>query len=794
MKKKAESRLSSDILQLFSALVAIFFFLSLVSFSPDDPSTFTIVDTDEPVVFKNLFGNVGACFSAWLGAIFGWPAVLLPFLFAYLSVRLHKYKKELKIFSAPVVGFFYGLCIIISLSALSGLIGGKDLFFPKTLIEVAGGSLGTLAATFIQSIVGRVGGIVVFLFLITAFSMLLFSVSFSDMGTFFRLTWQKISVLFSLIVKRFSEARQRTQKESPQPDVSFPPEPDEPIREEAKRSAFILETAELEAIKDISYDTEKIEEHKTETEEYKENSLQPEPIFIETHEEEKEEIKSEPESKVITEESEPEEPKEESESEEEPEFKERVKTEQSRFDDYTVPLQLLAEPDNSAPQDSRQELQTKGELLVQKLKDFGVSGTLRAIQPGPVVTVFEYEPAPGTRVSKISSLDSDIALNMSATSVRIIAPIPGTNAVGIEMPNKYRATVYIKELFQSQEFIKSKSPLSVALGKDSVGRPYMADVAKMPHMLVAGTTGSGKSVALNVMICSVLYKSSPDMVKFIMVDPKAVELSIYDGIPHMLAPVVTDPKLAASVLKNVATEMDRRYNIFKDYSVRSMDAYNDIVKADGSAEPMPYIVVIVDEFADLMMVAGKEVETSIIRIAQKARAAGIHLIIATQRPDANVITGLIRSNMPARLGLRVSQKLNSRIILDQHGAETLLGRGDSLFLPPGSSDLVRVHGAFISDKEVQDIVRYLKTLGEPEYDMSMVKEEAETGSFDDEDEDPEYEKALEIAYEKGSVSISMIQRQLRIGYNKAARIVEMMEKRGIVGPSDGTAKPRPVIR
>ena len=787
MKKKAESRLSSDILQLFSALVAIFFFLSLVSFSPEDPSTFTIVDTDEPVVFKNLFGNVGACFSAWLGAIFGWPAVLLPFLFAYLSVRLHKYKKELKIFSAPVVGFFYGLCIIISLSALSGLIGGKDLFFPKTLIEVAGGSLGALAATFIQSIVGRVGGIVVFLFLITAFSMLLFSVSFSDMGTFFRLTWQKISVILSVISNK---CRKREDKKSqPEIPVSFPPEPDEPIREEVKQSTFILEKAELEAIKDISYDTEK-----TEAEEHKEEPPKSEPIFIETHEDEKEEIKSESEPEVITEENEPEEPKEESESEEEPEFKEGVKTEQSRFDDYTVPLHLLAEPDSSAPQDSRQELQAKGELLVQKLKDFDVSGTLRAIQQGPVVTVFEYEPAPGTRVKNISNLDKDIALYMSATSVRIIAPIPGTNAVGIEMPNKYRATVYIKELFQSPEFIKSKSPLSVALGKDSVGRPYMADVAKMPHMLVAGTTGSGKSVALNVMICSMLYKSSPDMVKFIMVDPKAVELSIYDGIPHMLAPVVTDPKLAISVLKNVVAEMDRRFNVFKDYSVRSMDAYNDIVKADGSEKPMPYIVVVVDEFADLMMVAGKDVETSIIRIAQKARAAGIHLIIATQRPDANVITGLIKSNMPARLGLRVSQSKNSLIILDQTGAETLLGRGDSLFLPPTSGDLVRVHGAFISDKEVQDIVRYLKTLGEPEYDISMVKEETETGSFDNEDEDPEYEKALEIAYEKGSVSISMIQRQLRIGYNKAARIVEMMEKRGIVGPSDGTAKPRPVIR
>ncbi len=784
MRKKAESRLSSDILQLFFALVAIFFFLSLMSFSPDDPSTFTIVDSDEPAVFKNLFGNVGAWTSAWLGAIFGWPALLIPFLFAYVSVLLYRYKKGLTFFSAPIAGFFYGLCIIISLSVLSGLIGGKDLFFPKTLTELSGGSLGALSATFVVSVIGRVGGIVVFLFLITAFSMLLFSVSFSDMGRMFRLIWSKLSPLLASVFKKRGKAEKpktaktRRQEESP----LYGPEPEEPAKEreetrrpaeepEEKTAASILEEAELEAIKDISYGPENGEEEIEEEPVY-------EPVFREMHTEEEAGAGPEPET----------------ENAPEIEFKERIETEKTRFDDYTVPLKLLAEPDRSTPQDSRQDLQAKGDMLVQKLKDFGVSGVVRAIQPGPVVTMFEYEPAPGTRVSKISSLDSDLALNMSATSVRIIAPIPGTNAVGIEMPNRHRATVYIKELFQSPEFVKNTKPLAVALGKDSIGRPYMADVAKMPHLLVAGTTGSGKSVALNVMICSILYKSSPDTVKFIMIDPKAVELSIYDGIPHMLAPVVTDPKLASSVLKNVAAEMDRRYNLFKDAEVRGIDSYNETVKADGSAEPMPYVVVIVDEFADLMMVAGKEVETSIIRIAQKARAAGIHLIIATQRPDANVITGLIRSNMPARLGLRVSQKLNSRIILDQNGAETLLGRGDSLFLPPGSSDLVRVHGAFVSDEEVRDIVRYLKTLGEPEYDMSMVKEEAESGSFDDEDEDPEYEKALEVAYEKGSVSISMIQRQLRIGYNKAARIVETMERRGVVGPSDGTAKPRPVIR
>ena len=415
---------------------------------------------------------------------------------------------------------------------------------------------------------------------------------------------------------------------------------------------------------------------------------------------------------------------------------------------------------------------------------------------GPAITRFELKPAEGVRVNKIANLADDIALNLAAETIRIEAPIPGKQAVGIEIPNKEKESVPLRDVIESEEFEDNNSKLSVALGKDVIGRPYMSDIRKMPHLLVAGTTGSGKSVGINTMICSILYKSSPDEVKFIMIDPKMVELSIYDGIPHLMAPVVTDTRLAASVLKNVVAEMTRRYTLLAEKKVRNLDGYNEIIKDDEQAEKMPYLVVIVDEFADLMMVAGKDVEMSIARIAQMARAVGIHLIIATQRPTTNVITGLIKANMPARLSFKVSQKNDSRVIIDQNGADTLLGMGDSLFIPPGTSDALRIHGAFVSDDEVRAIVEYLhEQYGEPEYNMAMVQEVRENGTAgEDEDEDVLYQQAVDAVMDKGTASISMIQRMFKIGYNRAARIVEMMEARGILEPSDGTAKPRKVIR
>ncbi|MGC8925987.1 MAG: DNA translocase FtsK [Calditerrivibrio sp.] len=462
---------------------------------------------------------------------------------------------------------------------------------------------------------------------------------------------------------------------------------------------------------------------------------------------------------------------------------------------YTVPDTLLNEPEKSDTAESIQELKLKGKILEEKLLDFGVQGKVKEIQPGPIVTLYEFEPAPGVKISKIAGLENDLALAMSALSVRIIAPIPGKSVIGIELPNKKRNTVYIKELITSKEFKESSSNLAIILGKDISGKPYITDLTKMPHLLIAGTTGSGKSVAVNTIICSLLYKCPPDYVKFALIDPKMVELNVYDGIPHLAAPVVVDPQKASKLLKNVVTEMESRYATLAEHKVRNIESYNKIAEKKPELSLMPYLVVIVDEFADLMIVSGKEVEQSIIRIAQMARAVGIHLILATQRPSVNVITGIIKANMPARLSFRVSSKTDSRTVLDQNGAEMLLGKGDALFIPPGSSDPVRIHGCYVDESEVLRVVEYLKQYGEPEFNEELVVFETQESeeSFDEEELDEKYYEALELVKSKGVASISMIQRYLKIGYNRAARIMEIMEKQGVVGPSDGTSKPREVL-
>jgi S-DNA-T family DNA segregation ATPase FtsK/SpoIIIE len=459
-------------------------------------------------------------------------------------------------------------------------------------------------------------------------------------------------------------------------------------------------------------------------------------------------------------------------------------------DAYFIPIDLLERKKNKVSSgDDERVLKEKGSKLEEKLRGFGVDGAIRGFYPGPVVTLYEFEPAAGIKINKIINLENDLALAMSALSVRIIAPIPGKSVVGIELPNKYMDIVNFRELIEADEYINSQSPLTIALGKDISGKPYIADLRSMPHLLVAGTTGSGKSVCINSIIASILFKTTPDIVKFVLIDPKMVELSMYEGIPHLAAPVVTDTRNAPNVLKNVVREMERRYQLLADKQYRNIESYNEI-----SEEKMSYLVVIVDEFADLMLTAGKDVEQAVIRISQMARAVGIHLVLATQRPSVNVITGIIKANMPARLSFRVSSKVDSRTILDQNGAETLLGKGDSLFMPPGTSNPIRVHGCFISESDVKNIVGYLKTLGTPEYDMDLVAscEESEENDSQDE-EDEKYYEALDFVRQRGEVSISLIQRHLRIGYNRAARIVELMEKKGIISPSDGTSRPRKIL-
>ncbi|HJZ84870.1 MAG TPA: DNA translocase FtsK 4TM domain-containing protein [Polyangia bacterium] len=534
--------------------------------------------------------------------------------------------------------------------------------------------------------------------------------------------------------------------------------------------------------------------------------------------------------------------------------------------DYELPKPSLLDWIEPAHAEAdRQAMYETAERLVKTLGHFGITGQVKEIRPGPVVTMYEFVPAPGTKISKIVSLANDLAMNLEAISVRIVAPIPGKAAVGIEVPNKRRETVYLREVLLDDAFRSIKSKIALALGKDIEGRPAAVDLGRMPHLLVAGTTGAGKSVSVNAMIMSIVCNATPEDVRFIMIDPKMLELSIYEGIPHLLLPVVTDPKKANLALRWAVEEMERRYELLAKAGVRDIGSYNRkiaraleavsggsaptraaaaqasrdrrikvvVTAADGSeqeveveaeeeaeavaaaalpeAEPtpqltlikseepaprrLPYIVVVIDEFADLMMVASKEVEAAVMRIAQKARAAGIHLLLATQRPSVDVITGVIKANFPSRIAFQVPSKMDSKVILDQHGAESLLGQGDMLFTDRGLP-LRRIHGALVGEEEIRRVVDHLKAQGKPVYDLDILKpraDESEDGEPVPDDDDPSYEQALQLLHEMRQISVSMIQRRLRIGYNRAARIVERMERDGFVGAADG-AKPREVLR
>jgi S-DNA-T family DNA segregation ATPase FtsK/SpoIIIE len=498
----------------------------------------------------------------------------------------------------------------------------------------------------------------------------------------------------------------------------------------------------------------------------------------------------------------------------------RKKVEQTHFDFIQTtglfklpPLTLLDHIERKDTRIKRDSLIMNSRILEKKLADFGVEAKVVEVKPGPVITMYELEPAPGVKINKITNLTDDLALALRAPSIRIIAPIPGKAVIGIEIPNHEREPVHLKDVLDNEAFLESSSKMPIALGEDIVGIPVITDLSRMPHLLIAGTTGSGKSVSLNAMICSVLFKAPPDDVKFLMIDPKRLELSAYEGIPHLLHPVVVDPKKASQVLKWAVEEMERRYKLIAGFGVKNIESFNKIIEktppekkdlATGTEESppndaasikkLPYIIIVIDELADLMMVAQRNVEESLARLAQMARAAGIHLILATQRPSVDVITGVIKANFPTRISFQVSSKVDSRTILDQLGAENLLGSGDMLYMPSGTSKLIRIHGPYVSDKEIDCVVEFLKKQAEPAYDESIseYKEEPADSAMKDEEYDEKYDAAVELVTDLGQASISLVQRYLKIGYNRAARIIERMELEGIVGPSDGV-KPRKVL-
>ncbi len=724
--------------------------LCLLSFHNSDPSFNNNLRSE---VITNLGGRFGAYTADLLFQVFGLPALLIPAAMLTFAWRLFKFRDvRWRLYKA---GAF-----MVLLLALAGLLalGLKEVpLFGQTIHE-AGGATGRLLAEALRSAFNSAGALLflVCFGLVAAMLLARFSVVLLFEGLLARLGGRMEQARAARAARKTLRKQKKEQEQESSPMI-IRPEP-RPLPPPARASGKKKKKEEDIAQEAFAF-------------------LEPSGTY------------------------------------------------------HRPPLALLNHDGEAAKPIDRDALMANARILETKLGDFNVDGEVVEVKPGPVVTMYEFSPAPGVKVNKIAGLSDDLTMALKALSIRIVAPIPGRGVVGIEIPNRDRETVYLKEIFESEEFQKTGGRLPMALGKDIFGRTVVSDLAKMPHLLVAGSTGSGKSVSINTMVLSLLYRATPADVRIIMVDPKMLELSIYEGIPHLLLPVVTNPKKAALALNWAVREMERRYKLMADKGVRNIDGYNKklqreekekaelkaqgkmIVEAADIDEEdlpeieiaegeelehghLPYIVVIVDELADLMMVAGREIEESIARLAQMARASGIHLILATQRPSVDVITGLIKANFPTRISFKVFSRIDSRTILDQMGAEALLGMGDMLFLPPGTGALQRVHGAFVSEIEVQRVVDFLKKQGEPQYDKSILAPppSGEGAEGDEGDEvDEKWDEALAIIAETRQASISMLQRRLRLGYNRAARMIEKMEAEGIVGPSDGTSRPREVF-
>ncbi|MDP2941150.1 MAG: DNA translocase FtsK [Candidatus Omnitrophota bacterium] len=464
----------------------------------------------------------------------------------------------------------------------------------------------------------------------------------------------------------------------------------------------------------------------------------------------------------------------------------KAKTQEIKIGDYHLPgIDLLESPPPLEARQIKEDLESSARILEDTLADFGISAKVTDIERGPVITRYELEPAPGVKLNRIVALSDDVALAMKAQSVRIIAPIPGKARVGVEVPNTQSSFVYLKEVLDSPEFRKSACQLTLALGKDITGQVIIADLDEMPHLLIAGTTGSGKTVCVNSLILSLLFKHPPNELKFLMIDPKMVELMPFNGLPHLLCPVVTDAKKASTALNWVVNEMEERYQLLAKAGARSIESYNE------KQEKIPYIIVIIDEFADLMTVARDQIENAITRLAQLSRAVGIHLLLATQRPSVDVITGVIKANLPARISFKVASKVDSRTVLDMNGADKLLGKGDMLFLRPGESKLIRIQATLVSDREIEKAVNFIKEQGEPIYDEEILKEQHKSGVFNQE-KDELYDEAVRVIIESNQASVSILQRRMRLGYTRAARLIDAMEREGFVGPFEGS-KPRKIL-
>jgi S-DNA-T family DNA segregation ATPase FtsK/SpoIIIE len=724
---------------LVLVFIAIYLAVSLFSYSPDDPG-WSYTGTRDEVV--NSGGPAGAWFADVFLNLFGYLAYLLPLMVAWAGwlVIRERDEEQPSGTGTAVLRWAGFLAILVAGSTLASIhVTASEMLMPAG----SGGILGRFLMEYFVSIFHPVGG-----------TLLLLAVFLSGITLFTGLSWFTVMDMTGgavlALLRMLNHARLEWQE---------------------RRIAQHARQERSEIVKQEQKKQEKRKPPKIE------------PVVKKVKQSEREEKERQA-----------------------PLFKDETEGE-------LPPLALLDPVSENGNNYTKEALEAMSRLVELKLQDFRIESEVVAVHPGPVVTLYELQLAPGTKASRITNLAKDLARALSTISVRVVEVIPGKSVIGLEIPNEHREIVYLSEVLKSEAYEKSKATLTLALGKDIAGEPVVANLAKMPHILIAGTTGAGKSVAINAMVLSLLYKYTPDEVRLIMVDPKMLELSVYDDIPHLLTPVVTDMKEASNALRWCVLEMERRYRLMASLGVRNIGGYNNKVKeAESRGEPLanplydpdstnpleqmehleslPYIVVIVDELADMMMVVGKKVEELIARLAQKARASGVHLMLATQRPSVDVITGLIKANIPTRIAFQVSSRVDSRTILDQMGAEQLLGHGDMLYLPPGTAVPQRIHGAYVDDEEVHRVVTHLRESGKPDYIEDIVCETSESipgmasESQDVEDSDPLYDEAVHIVTQTRRASISGVQRRLKIGYNRAARMIEEMERTGIVGPQE----------
>jgi S-DNA-T family DNA segregation ATPase FtsK/SpoIIIE len=760
----SKSRRLNDLLGVLYLSASAAILLSILSYDASDATWFNRQPEGVPVL--NWVGRVGATMAEFLLQLLGVAAVLVPLLLVYLAwCRLRRNGPRVSYGTTGAL-LLLGLALTSLLDLLYGPIGwGGERSIPP------GGLVGTQVAGALQVVLNRPGALIFSATVVAALVILLSRVSYARVfesagrgaarGAISAASWLRETVEERRRAARRRKVIQKHARNSNRKSRAAQPRP-----EPERRPSIELQAPE--------HTSPRVQPSRPVT-----------PVDLDTPTA----VRRSREKKKPP----------------APRAKQQDLPLEKQTPGYVLPpIELLQDPEPQTGENEK-DLLRRAELLTQKFREFAVDGSVVAIHPGPVVTTFEFKPDAGVKYSKITSLTDDLCLALKAVSVRIDR-MPGKSTVGIEVPNRIQETIYPRELIDSDKFRKSDSKLVLALGKNIGGEVFVSELDRMPHLLIAGATGAGKSVGLNGMIASILYKATPTDVRFIMIDTKMIELGIYADVPHLLIPVVTEPKNASAALKWAVREMEARYRKLASVGVRNIAQFNDLLKREpdrcmvnertGEEVPLdhlPYIVIVIDEMADLMMVSSADVEESVMRLAQMARAVGIHLILATQRPSVDVITGTIKANFPCRIAFRVSQRVDSRTIIDTQGAEQLLGRGDMLFLPPGSSRLLRLHGGFVTEAELNRITTFLKKTAKPVYDESVLEEPAEEKpGFDDGERDEYFVPAVELILQEGQCSITMIQRRLRLGYARAARIVDSMEQAGIIGPADGS-KPREVL-